>query len=364
MSKFDVPEKMAGVVLTGHGGLDKLEYREDLTVPIPGAGEVLIRVKASSVNNTDINTRIGWYSKSVTGMTNEGGSSGFATSDDQDAGWSGQPLQFPRIQGADCYGEIVAVGESVGQKRIGESVLVRTLMRSPVDFRPFECWTFGSETDGGFSQYAVAPSADTFRIESTLSDAELGSIPCAFSTAEGMLERATVREDDTVLILGASGGVGSAAVQLTRLRGARVIAVASEEKADAVRKLGADEVIPRNVPITEQIKPKSVSVIVDLVGGDGFRILPELLQRGGRYVTAGAIAGPIVTFDLRTLYLSDLSFFGSTVQEDAVFRNIVHHLAEDRLKPLVAASFPLAEIRKAQDLFLSKSFVGKIALIP
>ena len=364
MSKISVPEKMTGVVLTGHGGLDKLEYREDLTVPTPGAGEVLIAVKASSVNNTDINTRIAWYSKSVTAMTDEGGSSGFETSNDEDASWSGQPIRFPRIQGADCYGEIVAVGEGVDRKRIGESVLVRTLMRGPVNFRPFECWTFGSETDGGFAQYTVAPSADTFRIESTLSDAELGSIPCAFSTAEGMLERVKVRESDTVLILGASGGVGSAAVQLTRLRGARVIAVSSESKADAVRELGADRVILRDMPITEQLEPKSVSVIVDLVGGDGFGNLPELLRRGGRYVTAGAIAGPIVTFDLRTLYLNDLSFFGCVAQEDIVFENIVRYLAEERLKPLVADSFPLAEIRKAQDLFLSKSFVGKIALIP
>ena len=115
-----IPKTMHAVQLTGHGGLDKLVYRTDVPVPFPTANEVLIRVAAAGVNNTDINTRTAWYSKAVTGETNS--NEGL----DEDGGWSGKPLDFPIIQGADCYGEIVAVGVGVNSERIGERVLVRT----------------------------------------------------------------------------------------------------------------------------------------------------------------------------------------------------------------------------------------------
>src|SRR5215467_10475022 len=158
-----IPTRMRGVVLKGHGGFEQLEYREDIPVPVPGPGEVLIRVAAAGVNNTDINTRIGWYSKSITGGTAEAGTGDAAQ--DADASWTGAPLTFPRIQGADCCGEIVSVGPGVSAKRIGERVIVRNMLRSYVNYRPFECWTFGSECDGGFAQYAKAPSAETYRVE-------------------------------------------------------------------------------------------------------------------------------------------------------------------------------------------------------
>ena len=109
-SRNSLPETMSAVRLTGHGGFDKLEYRTDVDVPRPGPGEVLIDVAAAGVNNTDINTRIGWYSKAVTAATNAGGATGFGSVDDEDASWSGTALQFPRIQGADVCGRIVAVG--------------------------------------------------------------------------------------------------------------------------------------------------------------------------------------------------------------------------------------------------------------
>ena len=133
---------MSAVVLTGHGGFDKLEYREDIAVPQVSCGEVLIQVTGASVNNTDINTRIGWYSKSISGETNAGASKGFEQVNHQDASWSGIPLQFPRIQGADCCGYIVAVGENVDKKRIGERVLVRNMLRGYVDEKTNQCWTF------------------------------------------------------------------------------------------------------------------------------------------------------------------------------------------------------------------------------
>lgn len=247
------PDTMCAVLLTGYGGFDKLEYRDDVPVPVPGPDEVLIRVGAAGINNTDINTRIGWYSKAVTTDTNQGGAGGFKTADPDDASWQGRPLLFPRIQGADCCGRIVAVGSGVGEKRIGQRVIVRNMLRSYVDYRPYECWTLGSECDGAFAQYVKAPSKETYAVDCDWTDAELASIPCAYSTAENMLHRADLASEETVLITGASGGVGSAAVQLAKRRGARIIAVAGRSKAQAVHSLGAQQVIDRGQRIDEAV---------------------------------------------------------------------------------------------------------------
>lgn len=353
-----LPATMSGVVLTGHGGFDKLEFRTDLPVPQPAKGEVLIRVAASAINNTDINTRIGWYSKAVRESTAEGG-----TPEEDDASWTGEALHFPRIQGADCCGHIVAVGEGVDPARIGERVIVKNLLRSYVDNRPWECWTFGSECDGGFAQYTKAPARETYAVRCDWTDAELASIPCAYSTAEGMLHRADVRAGETVLVTGASGGVGSAAVQLARRRGARVIAVAAAAKAAQVMALGADRVVPRGESLVAALGRDSVDVVIDVAAGPGFAELPEVLRRGGRYAVAGAIAGPVVELDVRTLYLKDLTFFGCTFYDDAVFETLVSCIERGEIRPNIGAIFPLERIVEAQAEFLSKTTGGKIVLI-
>ena len=229
------------MVTNGHGGLEVLTY-EEVPTPTPKAGEVLIRVAAAGVNNTDINTRIGWYSKSVEGDTNAGNADGFSGVDTDDAAWNGRSLQFPLIQGADCCGHIVAVGAGVDPARIGQRVLTRTMQDDPDDDHPFACWTMGSECNGGFAQYVAIRSSETFAVHCDWSDAELASLPCAYSTAEGMLHRAQVGAQ-TVLITGASGGVGSAAIQLAKRRGARVIALASKAKHQDVLAFGADQVL-------------------------------------------------------------------------------------------------------------------------
>lgn len=360
-SAAHLPDRMKGVLLVGHGGFEKLEYREDLPVPEPGAGEVLIRVTAAGINNTDINTRIGWYSKTVTGGT-EAAASSPGTSEERDASWSGTALSFPRIQGADCCGRITAVGEGVDPGRIGERVLVRNMLRTYVDYRPFECWTFGSECDGGFAQFAKAPSRETYGVNCDWSDVELASIPCAYSTAEGMLHRANVADGEHVVITGASGGVGSAAIQLARRRGARVTAVAGAGKADQLSVLGADRVVPRGESLVDHIGAGTVDVVIDVAAGPGFPELLHVLRRGGRYAVAGAIAGPIVELDVRTLYLKDLSFFGCTFQDDAVFENLVTYIERGEIRPIVAKTYPLRDIVEAQKDFLSKSSIGKLVL--
>ncbi|GAA3537795.1 alcohol dehydrogenase family protein [Zobellella aerophila] len=364
MTNHPLPRTMAGVLLTGHGGLDKLQYRQDLPVPQPGANEVLIRIGAAAVNNTDINTRIGWYSKAVTGDTNQGAASGFDTVNDDDASWSGTPLAFPRIQGADCCGEIVAVGAHVDAGRIGERVLVRVLQAPLTGNGDYHCITYGSECDGGFAQYAVVRASEAFAVNSALSDAELASFPCAYSTAENMLERAGLKTGERVLITGASGGVGSAAVQLAKRRGAYVIAVCGVDKCSDIKELGADLVIPRGESLVGTLGRDSVQVVVDLVAGPQWPQLCELLCRAGRYAVAGAIAGPIVELDVRTLYLKDLSFFGCTWQPRRVFENLVGYIERGEIRPLIAKIYPLGQIVAAQEDFMAKKFIGKLVLVP
>jgi NADPH:quinone reductase-like Zn-dependent oxidoreductase len=358
-----LPARMIAVLLTGYGGPECLQLRDDVPVPVAGPNEVLIRVRAAGVNNTDINTRIGWYSKTVQGSTADASGSLGVTSDDN-ASWTGAAFAFPRIQGADCCGHIVAVGEGVDPARIGERVIVRTMQRFNAGYRPYECWTFGSECDGGFAQYAKAASAEAYRVDCGWSDVELASIPCAYSTAEGLLHRAHLRKGEQVLITGASGGVGSAAIQLAKRRGAEVIAIAVESKADEVRGLGADRVIPRGANLVGSLGRDSVDVVVDLVAGPQWPELLDVMRRGGRYAVAGAIGGPLVALDVRTLYLKDLTFFGCTFQEDVVFENLVGYIERGEIRPVVAKTYPLLDIAKAQEDFLAKTFTGKLVLIP
>ena len=358
-----IPKIMSGVYLTGHGGLEKLVYKEDIPVPVPQAGEVLIEVKGAGINNTDINTRLGWYSKKVTSDTNAGGTNGLSEVDDSDAAWTGVPLKFPRIQGGDICGIIVQVGEGVERHRIGTRTIVRAMQNIPTKENPLAMQTMGSEVDGGFAQYCVAKAKESFPINCDWSDIELASIPISYSTAEGMLCRGDIQKE-TILITGASGGVGSAAIQLAKVRGAKIIAQCSSDKASALKELGADQTVNRNDDLVKVLGENSVDAVIDLVGGSSWPQLLDILRPGSKYITSGAIAGPIVDLDLRSLYLKDLTLFGSTVNDPYVFENVIHCIEEGQIKPLVAQSFPLKEIHQAQTVFIEKKFIGKLVLIP
>jgi NADPH:quinone reductase-like Zn-dependent oxidoreductase len=353
-----IPAVMRAVLLTGNGGFDKLEFREDVPVPVPGPGEVLIRVGAAGVNNTDINTRIGWYSKAVAEATETGAAFGIAGAEDD--GWSGAAFQFPRIQGADACGRIVALGENVDPGRIGQRVLVEPVFCGETHF---DALYFGSEVDGAFADYARVPAIHAHRIDSSLSDADLASFPCAYSAAESILSRIALASGERVLITGASGGVGSAAVQLAKRRGAEVIAMASGDKGEAVRALGATEVISRDADLEALFGHAYFDAAVDIVGGTQFGAILNTLKRGGRYGVSGAIAGPVVDLDLRTLYLNDLRLIGCTVLEPDVFANLVDYIERGEIKPLVAATYGLKDIVAAQEAFLTKRHVGKIIVV-
>lgn len=358
-----IPSHMAAVLLTGQGDLDMLSYRTDVPVPTPRRDEVLIRVAAAGINNTDIITRTGWYSRTAVVTSDSAHDVRAPAQSTEASGWAGTPLRFPRIQGADVCGYITAVGANIAPSRIGERVLVRTMLRTYVDYRPYECWTLGSECDGGFAQFTVAPARETYAVNCEWSDVELASIPCSYSTAENMLERANVGSE-RVLITGASGGVGIAAVQLARRRGATVIAQVSESKAKAVLELGANRTVHRGADLLDELGEDSIDVIIDLVAGDQWPVLLDVLRRGGRYACAGAIAGPVATIDVRKLYLKDLTLLGCTFQQDRVFTNLVDYIEAGEIRPVVARSYPLADIAPAQRDFVDKNHVGKLVLVP
>ncbi len=365
---------MKAVVTTGNGGLEVLDYR-DVPVPKLNDGEVLLQVLAAGVNNTEINTRIGWYSSSVTTSTEDwSGDQEEEAVQKDDGGWS-DPTPFPFIQGTDCCGIVVEAAPGADPGLVGKRALVRSCMR-PYGFDSMINSWMASDFDGAFAQYVKVPASEVFPVDSDWSDAELGSIPCSYGAAENMIHRAQVKAGDVVLVTGTSGGVGSAAVQLAKRRGATVIAEDvyhfSSIKADndrfekelsLMRSIGADQVI-REGNILDNVEEESVDVVIDNVSGPTFDELTRAMKRGGRYASSGAIAGPLVTLDKRTFYLKDLTFFGCTAWDEPVFPNLVAYIERGELKPVVAKTFPLEKIREAQAEFLEKKHVGKFVLIP
>ena len=184
-----------------------------------------------------------------------------------------------------------------------------------------------------------------------------------------MVHRAGVKEGDHVVVPGASGGVGSAVVQLSKRRGAKVTAICGASKADQLRTLGADQVFsgrhgdPEWTSMMAKIKD-SADVVIDNVGGEGFPDMVDALKRGGRYATSGAISGPIVNLDMRTMYLRDLTLIGCTAWDEPVFPNLVGYIERGEIKPLIAQTFKLQDIVDAQKAFLEKTHVGKFVLVP
>lgn len=365
-----IPATMRAVVLTGHGGLDKLEYRADWPTPKPGPGEVLVRVGACGLNNTDINTRTAWYSKSVTdGITDSAASEGFATADAGSGSWGSSTIEFPRIQGADVAGRVAAVGDGVDPARIGERVLLDPWLLADGDWMdPRRSAYFGSECDGGFAEYTTIRAGNALPVDTRQTDAELATYPCAYTTAENLIARTGLREHETVAIAGASGGVGSAAIQLCRLRGARVIAIASRSKAEILSGLGAEVVIDRETPDLEaalrDAAGGALDVALDVVGGAMFMPLISALRQGGRYSSSGAIAGPLVEFDLRQLVYKDLQLTGATIVPPGTMQRIVELIEQDKLRPMLAMTFSLQDLAQAQETFQLKKHVGNIVVQP
>ena len=353
---------MKAVVTMENGGYDKLAYRE---VPIPklGAGEVLLQVLAAGVNNTEINTRVGWYSSTVTEATEDAARAEEKTATEKaDGGWN-KETPFPFIQGTDCCGRVAAVAPGGDESTIGTRVLVRSCMR-PQGFGSVENVWMGSDFDGAFAQFVKVPAGEVFAVDCDWSDVELATIPCAYGTAENMVHRAGVYEGQHVLVTGASGGVGSAVVQLVKRRGAKVTAIAGKAKMGKVMSIGPDRVLERNDDVLAILGEYSVDVVFDNVAGAAFGNLLKVLKRGGLYGSSGAIAGPLVTLDMRTFYLKDLTLIGCTAWDEPVFPNLIDYIERDELQPIVAKTFSLEQIAEAQREFLKKEHFGNFVLIP
>lgn len=338
---------MTAAVTVRHGGPEAIEIRADWPVPQLGPDDVLVRVTAAALNNTDIWSREGAY----------------GTADDPDAvaGWRGVPLDFPRIQGTDVCGIVHAVGRDVDPAWSGRRVLVDPTVGDddvgvPVAF-------IGSEVDGGFAEYHRCSQRQLHDVSaSSLSDEQLSCLPTAYGTALAMIDRAECVAGERVLVTGASGGVGSAAVQLLADRGCHVVARTSASKREQVRRLGAHEVSVRGVDAISTCD--EVDAVVDVVGGEEFGEILDRLRDGGRMVTAGAIAGPVVSLDLRRLYLRQRRLIGSTMFTPDDFAELTRIANAGGVQPLVAASFPLVDLAAAQERFVAKDFTGKIVVTP
>lgn len=353
---------MMAVVTTGNGGYEMLEFRE-VPIPEPGPGEVLLQVLAAGVNNTEINTRLGWYSSSVTGGTGAAASNQERETEPMaDGGWNAA-TPFPFIQGTDCCGRVAVVAAGVSDRLLGRRVLVRACMR-PHGYDSLENVWMGSDFDGAFAQFVKVPASEVFPVDCDWSDEELATIPCAYGTAENMLHRAGVGPGAHVLVAGASGGVGSATVQLARRRGARVTAMCGRSKAAQVRAIGADAVVERESNVVDALGEGAVDVVVDNVAGPGFGNMLKVLRRGGTYTSSGAIAGPLVALDLRDMYLKDITLIGCTAWDEPIFANLVSYIERGEIRPLVAKVFPLERIADAQREFMEKRHVGNFVLVP
>lgn len=349
-----LPATMKAMVTIGNGGYEQLQYC-DVPLPVPGKGEVLLQVLAAGMNNTDINTRVGWYGAADKGL-----------------GWNGA-TPFPLIQGADCCGRVVAfagdVPEVVSDEvsgiglTIGARVLVRSCMRVSGFDSPDTRW-LGTDMPGAFAQFVAVPASEVFAVNCDWTDAQLATIPCAYGTAENMLQRVNLVHGERVLVTGASGGVGSAVVQLAKRRGAVVTAVTTRAKQAQLQALGADEVLFREDDLLAVCSEERMDVVVDNVAGPAFGQLLKVLKRGGRYVSSGAIAGAEVRLDMRDLYLKDITLYGCTAWSAAVFPDLIGYIERGDIKPLLAATYPLQDMASAQQNFLQKQHTGNLVLLP
>jgi len=335
-----------------HGGPEALVVRDTQT-PVPGPGQVRVRVGAAGVNNTDIWTREGRY----------------GTADDPDAvvGWRGVPIETPRIQGADVAGIVDAVGPGADEGLVGRRVLLdpATYADAAPDADPVQI--LGSEYDGGFAEYCVVAQEAAHDVTSSpLTDVELACLPIAYGTAAGMLGRAGASAGETVVVTGASGGVGTALVQLASAAGLTVVAVSTVAKAARLAELGASAVVDRgSARLPDDVAeaaPGGVHLVADVVGGPLFSLWPGLLARRGRIVVAGGFAGPVVSIDLRQLYLGQRRIIGSTMHTREHFAALVDVARRGDVRPPVAEVFPLGRIHDAQEAIRATDTLGKVVV--
>lgn len=364
------PDTMAAMLLTGHGGIEKLEYRKDVATPKPRAGEVLVQVTATAKNNTDRKAREGLYPTKDKGDVTSFAMGGEAT------------LTFPRIQGADVAGRIVAVGEGVDAARIGERGLLDFNLyaddRRDINLTPDY---YGHGADGGYAEYIAVPSDQFHHVANpALHDAELAAMGmCSYQTAYHMMTAAGIAAGERVLVSGASGGVGTALIQLCRVVGAVPYAVSQPEKADALLALGAEAVIDRgDLPtfvdrVLATTDGQPIDAVMDLVGGDMTNLFIDTMivdmqhrKRYPRLSIAGASGGNVSEIMWTKIYLYQVQIFGVSHGTREEAEQLIAWIRSGELKPVLHAAFKLSELHEAERYFVNRGshYLGKIVVVP
>lgn len=365
-----IPNTMAAMLLTGHGGADKLVYQQDVPTPQPASGQVLIRISATAKNNTDRKAREGLYptkDKTETTSFQMGGA---------------PTLIFPRIQGADVAGRVVGVGSGVDSSRIGERGLLDFNLyadgRRDINLTPDY---YGHGADGGYAEYIAVPADQFHAIENPeLSDAEVASMGmCSYQTALHMLTSAHIQAGERVLVTGASGGVGTALIQLCRIIGAIPYALSQRDKADALIKLGAEAVLDRNdmQDFTDKIRAltdgKPIDAVMDLVGGEMTDLFIDSMifdmnsrTSYPRLSIAGASGGNVSEIMWTRIYLYQVQIFGVSHGTRVEAEQLIEWIRSGELKPVLHAAFKLSELHRAEEYFVNRGshYLGKIVIVP
>jgi NADPH:quinone reductase-like Zn-dependent oxidoreductase len=340
---------MKAIVFHEHGDSSVLRY-DEAPVPELRHNEVLVRVRACALNHLDL-----WVRKGIPGVT----------------------FPLPHIPGSDIAGEIAKIGLEVTTVKVGQKVVLApgvSCGKCPVcisgnDNRCAEFTNLGYKVDGGCAEFVRAPEANCMPYPENLDWTQAAAIPLVFQTAWHMLvNRAQLQPAEDVLVLAAGSGVGSAAIQIAKFFGARVIATAgTEEKLAKAKELGADEVINHhNTPIAKEVRKRTnnrgVDVVIEHVGVATWENSVKSLATGGRLVTCGATTGYDAQLDLRFLFTRQLSIMGSYMGTKDELRTVLKLVAQGRLKPVVDKIFPLQECAAAHAYLENASQFGKVVL--
>lgn len=340
---------MNAVVFKEHGGPEKLTL-EELPTPTIGTGEVLVRVKACALNHLDI-----WIRQ----------------------GNPAYPIPLPHVSGSDVAGVVEQIGAQVEGVTVGARVVVSPGLscwkcENCLAGRDNFCSTFGivgAKMHGGYAEYVKVPFLNILPIPENLAFEQAAAFPLVSVTASHMLfALAGLQHGETVLIMGAGSGVGSMAVQLAKLAGARVITtVGSDEKIPKAVVLGADAVINHSKEkVAERVKllteGKGVDVVIEHIGPEVWETCLASLAKGGRLITCGATTGAEVKLDLRYVYSRQFTIKGSYMGTRAELVKAAELVGQKRLMAVIDRTYPLREARAAQELMLSRKFFGKIVL--
>ena len=342
---------MNAQLLIKHGNIDNYQYQK-IEIPKANKNEVVVRVMACSINNTDIWTKKGLYSK------------------DSDNGWNPN-FKLPIIQGADISGIIYKTGND-NMKLIGKRVIVYPVIntykfKNEIDIIT-KCKYLGSEVNGGYAQYCVVPLENIVIVPKycKLNFYELASFPTAYMTALHMINRSKISKNDVCLVTGSSGGVGLALLQLLKLKKITAIGISNKYKQQKLSKITKCKILNRNSNCLEKdiidSNNKLFDVVFDVVAGDSMDTLINILKTNGTYVCSGAISGRLVNVYWPNFYLKHLNLLGSMLATKDEFLQLCFMIFNGSLKPHIYQIFSLKDLVKAQEIFDSKIHIGKIIL--